>query len=272
MNRTQIEWVKNPDGAQGYTWNPITGCLKGCPYCYARKLANGRLRTRYLANENIVREGIYPGQTVLSTSDPFYPRFWPEKLKQSLGDRPSGVFICNMGELFAPWIPDGWTKAVLQKLRAVNYDEHRFYLLTKQPQELVKWSPFPDNCWVGVSATDAESFYDATAELSKVEATVKYISFEPLLGEINGGECEGKRLDLLAAAGISWLIIGAQTKPTVLPEIAWVREIVEAADQARIPVFLKNSMWPLLLPVFLKAGCINNYFTEDGNLRQEMPA
>jgi len=23
MNRTQIEWVQNPDGTQGYTWNPI---------------------------------------------------------------------------------------------------------------------------------------------------------------------------------------------------------------------------------------------------------
>ena len=23
MNRTGIEWVKNPDGTQGYTWNPI---------------------------------------------------------------------------------------------------------------------------------------------------------------------------------------------------------------------------------------------------------
>lgn len=49
MNETNIEWVKNPDGSQGYTWNPITGCLNhdnglckggGFP-CYAYKLANG---------------------------------------------------------------------------------------------------------------------------------------------------------------------------------------------------------------------------------------
>ena len=30
MNKTPIEWVKNPDGSQGYTSNPITGCLNGC--------------------------------------------------------------------------------------------------------------------------------------------------------------------------------------------------------------------------------------------------
>ena len=51
MNKTSIEWVKNPDGSQGYTWNPVTGCLNGCEYCYARRLANTRLRDRYLKNE-----------------------------------------------------------------------------------------------------------------------------------------------------------------------------------------------------------------------------
>ena len=30
MNRTKIEWAD-------YTWNPVTGCLRGCPYCYAKK-------------------------------------------------------------------------------------------------------------------------------------------------------------------------------------------------------------------------------------------
>lgn len=53
MNKTSIEWAKNPDGTQGYTWNPVTGCLNGCEYCYARKLANGRLKSRYLANSGI---------------------------------------------------------------------------------------------------------------------------------------------------------------------------------------------------------------------------
>jgi protein gp37 len=60
VNKTSIEWAKNPDGTQGFTWNPITGCLNhnnglckggGFP-CYAYKLANGRLRKRYLSNNN----------------------------------------------------------------------------------------------------------------------------------------------------------------------------------------------------------------------------
>jgi len=32
MNRTKIDWCD-------YTWNPVVGCLHGCPYCYARRMA-----------------------------------------------------------------------------------------------------------------------------------------------------------------------------------------------------------------------------------------
>lgn len=32
MNKTKIEWCD-------FSWNPITGCLHGCPYCYARRIA-----------------------------------------------------------------------------------------------------------------------------------------------------------------------------------------------------------------------------------------
>lgn len=33
MNKTKIEWCDS-------TWNPVTGCLHGCEYCYARKQVN----------------------------------------------------------------------------------------------------------------------------------------------------------------------------------------------------------------------------------------
>ena len=33
MKKTKIEWAD-------YTWNPVSGCLHGCEYCYARKIAN----------------------------------------------------------------------------------------------------------------------------------------------------------------------------------------------------------------------------------------
>ncbi len=298
MNPTNIEWVKSPDGSQGYTWNPITGCLNGCDYCYARKLANTRLKERYLSNGNIAIGNDYINMSDVTdkyqmakfSNDPFYPRFWPERLEE-LGnswDRRTwhknikGVFVCDMSDLFGIGIPEDWTRKVLN---ALSDTPHRYYLLTKQPQNLRKFSPFPDNCWVGVSATDktllARALYIG---LERIEAKVKYISFEPLLGSTD--------LDVLDLehCGINWLIIGACTgtkkemealiqrnpaltlmpygkKWTAQPKISWVQEIVQAADKAGIPVFLKNDLMPLLRPNRNKGL----FFQDENRLRQEMP-
>ena len=50
----------------------------------------------------------------------------------------------------------------------------------------------------------------------------------------------------LEEAGISWVIIGSQTKPTVQPKKNWVDEIIKACKEANIPYFLKNNLRPLL--------------------------
>jgi len=294
MNKTQIEWVKNPDGSQGYTWNPITGCLNHTPEglclggmfpCYAYKLANGRLKQRYLANHN------YIGQdTGLSVDDvnnlagiidpytnPFYPRFWPERIPRDIfvtikqidkvRESPKGIFVCDMGELFGDWIPREWIEAVFRVIRFNPW--HRFYLLTKQPQNLAKWSPFPDNCWVGVTVCNDKMLDVAVDKLEDIQAQTKYISFEPLL--------ERMTLSLDYAfyySGVSWVIIGAQTKPYKPPKIKWIEEIIRAADKAGIPVFLKDSLRPLLAT----QECFGDKYaplpfgTKTGELRQEMPS
>jgi len=50
----------------------------------------------------------------------------------------------------------------------------------------------------------------------------------------------------LEEAGISWVILGSQTKPYKPPKIEHVQEIVEACNKAGIPVFLKDNLKPLL--------------------------
>ncbi len=73
-----------------------------------------------------------------------------------------------------------------------------------------------------------------------------------------------KKLD-----GISLVIIGSQTRPTVMPEIEWVQEIVEACDKAGIPVFLKNNLKPLIDKV--PDEIFPLFVNDEGQLRQEMP-
>ncbi|KKN71458.1 hypothetical protein LCGC14_0420370 [marine sediment metagenome] len=81
----------------------------------------------------------------------------------------------------------------------------------------------------------------------------------------------------LEEAGISWVIIGSQTKPYKPPKIEWVQEIVEATDRAGIPVFLKDNLIPLLWgkkEPFIKGHedlCWLNKDTLKWELRQESP-
>lgn len=265
MNKTKIEWVKNPDGTQGYTWNPITGCLGGCEYCYARKLANGRLRGRYLANSCLPTHDEPDHQA--HHDDPFYPRFWDSvlwhllpRIAGSKHYKQKGIFACDMSDLFGIGIPEVWTHKILQACEV--WGNYRFYLLTKQPQNLIKFNPFPDNCWVGVSVTNAVQFMEAVRFLWRIKAKVKYISFEPLLEQI----CPSDLHDHLRV--VHWVIIGSQTKPYNPPKTEWVDEIVEAADKSRIPVFLKNNLDPLI-------GQNSRYKLWKGDglygLRQDMP-
>ncbi len=262
MNRatSATGWVRNPDGTLGWTWNPITGCLnhvngmcKGGNFpCYAYRLAHGRLKQRYLANTNIpeyirrptsstwrgFEQGFQNVEDALG--DPFYPRFWEDKLEQITSrQKPRGVFVCDMADLFGKGIPERWTWKTINLMTYAS--QHRFYLLTKQPQNLTKFSPFPDNCWVGVTATGSTYLHDAIYVLRDIKARVKYISFEPLLGRVSLPCLIGNALEVT-----DWVIIGAQTKPYKPPKIEWVQEIVEAADKAGMKVFLKDNLKPLL--------------------------
>jgi len=289
MNKTSIEWVRNPDGSQGYTWNPITGCLnhvnglcKGGNFpCYAYKLANGRLKQRYLRGRELAGIDWVEGCPVVvgqdkyeallkAKDDPFYPRFWEEKLLKPakgfagyLKTKPKGIFVCNMSDPFGIGIPEEWTRRVLEQCKI--FSQHRFYLLTKQPQNPIKFSPFPENCWVGATVTNQDSLSDTLRALIDVDAKTKFLSLEPLLGEINVSFYPDE---------IQWVIIGQQTPVSAKtePKVEWVREIVNAADKAGIPVFLKDNLKPLLVtykdggeyaPLWANGGY--------GTLRQEIP-
>jgi len=271
MHDSKIEWVLNPDNKTlGKIWNPITGCMNhvngmckggGFP-CYAYRLANTRLKETYLANPNIALESLATDIRISPSEfghigdadheralvDPFYPRFWPERLYIPFNSKPKGIFTVDMGELFGDWIPREWQDDIFRVIKLHPND--RFYLLTKQPQNLAKFSPFPDNCWVGVSVCNDKMLDVAVDKLEDIQATHKYFSFEPLKERLS------LSLDYaLHYSGVSWAIIGSQTKPYKPPKLEWVEEIVQATDVAGIPVFQKDNLKPLL----------------GNNLIQEMP-
>jgi len=228
--------IKETIGYADYSWNPI---------------ATG---TRDEVKEEAMEK----------LEDPFYLRFWPSRLEEPMKlNKPSRIFVCDMGDLFGDGIPEQWTGSVIDYIEACilpGLASHTFLLLTKQPQNLAKWSPFPDNCEVGISVTRNNQLDNALECLKQIEATVKFISFEPLLERMPN---EG------LVNHINWVIIGATTgskkdllelqqkypglalvqwgrKWTLQPKVERVKEIIEAADKAGIPVFLKDNLKPLL--------------------------
>uniref|UniRef100_A0A6M3XP70 Radical SAM superfamily protein n=1 Tax=viral metagenome TaxID=1070528 RepID=A0A6M3XP70_9ZZZZ len=243
MNKTKIEWCD-------YTINPVKGlCPMACEYCYARAMYK-----RFKWNPEIRFE-------------PLDYIKYPAEAK---------VFIGSTMELFGEWVKESWLDQVFEWCRRLP--EVTFIFLTKKPQKLEKWSPFPENAWVGQTLTAGESdyvsLYNRMYELEKVEAKVKFISFEPLQGRVDLPNIpfleQGFR-----ECGINWVIIGAQTPRSekTFPKWQWVREIIEAADKSSIPVFLKPNLGLLEYSCEGSAPFYRRHQSGTWKLmRQELPA
>ena len=220
MNKTKIEYAD-------YSSNPVTGCTKGCSYCYARRLANGRMKTLYLSNPNVA-----PG---CDPNDPFSPRFWPERVIQPFKvKKPAKIFHVDMGDLFDSHIPDAWLGACLVLGYLAHW--HTFIYLTKQIQRAAKFT-FPPNAWVGITVDGySTENWQRQARMAQLTATVRFISYEPLLSPIPN-----------IPTWADWIIIGAMTGPgAIKPDPAWVEDLIGTADEMEIPVFLKDNLgWPV---------------------------
>uniref|UniRef100_A0A6M3X772 DUF5131 family protein n=1 Tax=viral metagenome TaxID=1070528 RepID=A0A6M3X772_9ZZZZ len=282
-----IEWTD-------YTLNQITGCLnhvnglcKGGGFrCYAYTIAN-RFKERYLANENVIPNpesdvGLssdkFAKHVWANLTDPFYPRIWPERFKPLKG-YPEGtkIFLDDMSDWMGSWIPDEWKIRTLDFIKA--HPQYIVQTLTKQPQELWVWSPFPENCWVGVTATNQNMYENAMLYLGQIEAKVKFMSFEPLLQPIDISFKLSQWITRDIEPRLDWLIIGQQTpvKAATTPKIEHIQEIVEAADKAGVKVFLKENLSPILspnsMPWAFKYSCSGKPSENfvDYELRQEFP-
>lgn len=247
MHRTNIEWVRNPDRTKGFVWNFTTGCPRHCVFadggkCYAWNLANGRLKRIYLANPNVA-----PG---CDPADPFSPRFWPERLDgPRRRKKPAMIFVDSMGDEFAPCVPRPWQDAGFEVER--ECPQHIFAHLTKFPRNLAGHNPWPDNAWVGVSAINNEMAIRAIRWLAGVNAPVKFLSCEPLLGSV---------YIMYGMNVLDWVIIGAQTNPNVQPKKEWVQDILDVTSRFKIPVFMKDNLeWPFHRQEWPKVERIPNW-------------
>jgi protein gp37 len=204
MNKTKIEWCD-------YTWNPVTGCKHGCPYCYAERISKrftGDFEPKFHENR---------------LSD-------PQKVKKS-----SKIFVVSMGDLFGDWVPDEWIQKVFEACQQAQ--QHTYLFLTKNPYRYLQLHlqeklPQEANFWYGTTLTG-----QGKLPFNCLDFNQNFISIEPLLGDVS---------DKFPFTNIQWVIVGAQTGPrSVRPEPKWVQSIIDKCRACSVPIFLKDNLnWP----------------------------
>jgi protein gp37 len=163
----------------------------------------------------------------------------PSKVK-----KPSRIFVCSMGDLWGAWVPEAWIEAVIRA--AMDCGQHTFMFLTKNPKRYREFGLLPPNCWVGATVTNQADADERLPWLLQVDAPVRFVSHEPLLGAIEL-EDDPESNKPPWAEGIDWAIIGAQTGPgAVKPESQWVLGLAEQYRLAGVPLFLKDNIKPVL--------------------------
>jgi protein gp37 len=208
---SRIEWT-------GSTWNPVTGCTKisaGCKNCYAERLA---LRLKAMGNPRYAR-----GFRLALHYDALDT---PLRWKQ-----PRTIFVNSMSDLFHPEVPLEFISGVFEVMRRASH--HRFQVLTKRSERLleldseIEWTP---NVWMGVTVEQAE-YACRIDHLRRVDAAIKFVSFEPLLGPIPDIDLEG----------IDWVIVGGESGPgarRMRPE--WALDIRDRCCTSGVPFFFKQ--------------------------------
>ena len=125
--------------------------------------------------------------------------------------------------------------AVFDTMEAANW--HTFQVLTKRSSLLDRYlrsrygsGLAPPHIWLGVSIEDAQNLV-RLKHLHAAQASVKFVSFEPLLGTVG-------KVDL---TGIDWAIVGGESGPRARPVAEeWVIEIRDQCRAAKVAFFFKQ--------------------------------
>ncbi|MBK7867921.1 MAG: phage Gp37/Gp68 family protein [Ignavibacteriales bacterium] len=210
-DKSLIEWTND-------TWNPVTGCDKissGCKNCYAEKMAN---RLQLMGQPNY-KNGF---ELTLQPATLEIPLKWKT---------PRLIFVNSMSDLFHEDVPLDYILKVFRVMNQASW--HVFQILTKRHERLLELSdklPWSENIWMGVSV-ESQTYVKRVDYLRRTSAVTKFLSIEPLIGEINKINLEG----------IDWVIVGGESGPKAreLKE-EWVTKLRDICFEANVPFFFKQ--------------------------------
>jgi len=186
----------------------------------------------------------------------------PERLDAPLHWRkPQVVATAYMGDLWHEGVPDEFIDKVFATMALTQW--HAYLLLTKRPARLLAYLmglavdianwPLPTekgfpriraatlcrlldwplpNVWLSVSVENQATADERIPLLLETPAAHRWVSFEPLLGEI-----------LLDASikELDWAVIGGESGPKARPmNLAWMTQLVAFCDTFKVPCYVKQ--------------------------------
>jgi len=224
---TGINWADE-------TINPIVGCREispGCTNCYAEAMA------KRLANNPSVPQYT----TEIAKWDGTVK--WDGKQIEKVYNwkiRPRKIFVGSMTDIFGESVSWNWLYKIML---GIQYNPiHTFILLTKRVERAEQFfAEYPDFCklpnlWLGVSAEKQEYAYRRIPVLVRIPVQTRWVSFEPLLGEINLAEDSNIN-------NIDWAVIGGESgnSKKIRPcHVNWIEQLVMDCQDLGIATWVKQ--------------------------------
>ena len=211
MKKSKIEWTEA-------TWNPSIGCTKiseGCAHCYAEVMAK---RLQAMGNNDY--------------KDGFKFKLLPSRLEEPLKvKKPTKFFVNSMSDLFHEQMPYEYLDKIFDVI--LSTPQHIYQILTKREKIMLDYfakKTIPQNVWLGVTVENEKYKYRIDC-LKKIDAYIRFVSFEPLIGKLGD-------LDL---QGIHWCIVGGESGSMArLIKKEWVVEIFNQCKNQDVSFFFKQ--------------------------------
>lgn len=285
--KTKIDWCDS-------SWNPVTGCLRDCEYCYARGIANrfgGSIRldlppdTSWRANRDDSEElkkplmGDYSchsngGLHVLdepALNVPVYPAPPSEIEKRSA---PYPYFFDPTFHRYKLDQPQKWTKPrtifvcsmadLFGKWVPDEWIEAVINACLAAPQHRYLFltknpARYIELAEKGILPDDVDNMWFGSTVTTPETEFFYSASHNTFLSiePILKPFRDSLDTGVQACKKTDWIIIGAETgnrKNKVVPTASWIMEIVQNAEKTNTPVFMKESLREIM------GGCFRQEF------------
>lgn len=204
----KIDWTD-------WSFNPITGCKHGCPYCYMLRM-----------------EKRFPGAMKPAFKPAYLDRFQQVRKVKS-GDK---IFVGSSGDMWGEWVPKEWIHIFFYKAVRKRPDVI-FQFLTKNPERYWEFD-FGEykNCWFGTTVDGTErTELNMSCLVNAIDRQgPKFVSFEPLI--------ENPPICVNDFSELDWVIIGADsTRGAAKAPTHWASTIISLARAHNIPVWVKDN-------------------------------